>query len=232
MPKVTASLSRRLAPSLAVAFVLTYLTACATTSSASGEALLSGQWHLDAAASDVPDGKIAAAISAAEAKLRKRLASAGFDQYGPDSSASGGTGGHRGRGGQTGGAELNGDEFSATGYIAPDFPELRRHLNEILSPPQVLTIDAESDFVRFTGDGAPARDYPADDTFTRMDEYGTARIDTKWSGDAFVLRSRYSSHATVIQRYEAEAHGKTLTVTRNVTDPVAGKISLRSIYRK
>jgi hypothetical protein len=236
MPKVIAPFCLQLALSLAAVFVLMTATACATTSNAPAEAQLTGPWQLDTAASDVPDAKIAAAVALAESKLRKRLASAGYGQYAPDSSGGGnggggGSGGHRGRG-NSGGAELNGDEFTATGYIAPDFIELRRHLNEVLSTPRVLTIDAQPDFVRLAGDNMPPRDYPPGDTFTRIDEYGTARIDTKWSGNAFVLRARYSTHATVTATYDTDGHGRTLTVTRNVTDPVAGKISVRSIYRK
>jgi len=233
MLKVIAPFLRRLAPSLAGAFLLSVVSACMTTSAPPADVHLSGQWHLDKAASDDCDAKIAAAVNQAESKLRKRLAGAGYGQYATDT-PTGGSGGRRSRGGNSpssAGAELNGDEFSQTGFIAPDFADLDRRLRQILDAPLLLTIDVQPDFVRLTGDDVPAREYPSDDEFTRIDEYGTARIDTKWSGTTFELRARYS-HASVTELYAADVHGSTLTVTRNLSDPVAGKISVHSVYRK
>jgi hypothetical protein len=234
MLKVIAPFLRRLAPSLAGAFVLSIVSGCTTTSAPPANVHLSGQWHLDQAASDDPDAKVAAAVNQAESKLRKRLASAGYGEYGTDAPAPG-SGGRRSRGsngsGSSGGAALNGDEFSQTGFIAPDFADLHRRLRQVLDAPQLLTIDVQPDFVRLTGDDVPAREYPADDEFTRIDEYGTARIDTKWSGTTFELRARYS-HASVTELYAADVQGSTLTVTRKLSDPDAGKISVHSVYRK
>ena len=232
MLKVIAPFHRRLASSLATAFILNFISGCTTTSAPPADVHLSGQWHLDKAASDDADAKIAAAVGQAESKLRKRLAGAGYGQYGTDTPSGGGR--HsRGSGGgsSSGGAELNGDEFSQTGFIAPDFGDLHRRLKQVLDAPHLLTIDVQPDFVRLTGDDVPAREYPSDDEFTRIDEYGTARIDTKWSGTTFELRARYS-HASVTELYAADVHGSTLTVTRNLSDPVAGKISVHSVYRK
>jgi len=234
MLKVTAPLRRRLAPTLAAAFVLGFICSCATTSAPPQDVHLSGQWHLDKAASDDPEAKIEVAVDLAESKLRKKLAGAGYDQYGSDSPPVG-NGGRRSRGGaggSGGGAALNGDEFTQTGFIAPDYVDLHRRLKLVLNAPQVLTIDVQPDFVRLTGDDVPAREYPSDDQFTRMDEYGTARIDTKWSGPTFELRARYSSHASVTERYTADASASTLNVTRKLNDPEAGKISVHSVYRK
>jgi hypothetical protein len=233
---------------LMAAFVLGLGTGCTTTYSAPADQHLSGQWKLDKAASDDPDARISAAIAAADTKVRRRLASAGFSQYDPDQPDSGGgNAGGAGRGGRRGGAggggssnggastgngELNGDEFSATGYIGPDFALLRAHLRLVLAAPRALSIDVTPDSVRLAPDDVPASDYPAGDAFTRMDEYGTARIDAKWSGNIFILRARYQNHATLTESYAADGRAGTLTVTRNLTDPVAGKLAVRAVYRR
>jgi hypothetical protein len=229
MFKVIAPLRHRLAPLLTVAFALALGMGCTSTSTAPGNPHLSGQWQLDKAASDDANAKISQAIDAAESKLRKRLSDAGFSQY----DSSGGNGGHRShRGDSSGGPELNGDEFTQTGFIAPDFAELRRNLRQVLGSPQSLTIEVKPDDVRLAGDNAPARDYPPDDEFTRIDEYGTARIDTSWTGMTFTLRARYSSKATVTESYTADERAGTLTVMRHLTDPVVGKLTVRAVYRR
>jgi hypothetical protein len=236
----TVSMPKVFAP-LAAAALLSLTSACTTTDVPPADPHLGGQWQLDPAASDDADAKIAAAIADAESKLRKRLVSAGFSQYGNAGghSGRGGHGGTAGTGTDAGGGdnsgpsvELNGDEFSATGYIGPDFGGLQRELQLALEAPRQLTIEIQPDTARIASDRSPARDYPYGDTFTRIDEYGTARMDSDWSGQTLVIRSRYSSHAVLIEQYLADARSGTLTLTRNLTDPVAGKLSVRSVYRK
>ncbi|HWW21305.1 MAG TPA: hypothetical protein VNZ06_10905 [Steroidobacteraceae bacterium] len=202
-----------------------------TSSIAPSDPHLTGQWRLDKSASDDADAKISVAVDAAESKLRRRLANAGYSQY---EQPAGGRrhGGNAGGGGaSSNGAGLNGEEFSQTGYIGPDFNALRRNLQRVLASPTTLRIDVKPDDVRIAGDDNPPRDYPPDDEFTRIDEYGTARIDTSWSGTTFNLKLRYESHATVRESYSTDMHTDTLTITRTLSDPVAGKISVRSLYR-
>jgi hypothetical protein len=232
MFKVIVPRYRRLALPLAIAFALGLNTACTSTSTAPQSPRLSGQWQLDRTASDDADAKISEAIEQAESKLRKRLAEAGFSQYDQNS---GNGGGHRARHGGSGNSdstELNGEEFSQTGFIGPDFAALRRNLHQALGSPQSLTIDVKPDAVRLAADNGPPRDYPSGDEFTRIDEYGTAHIDTSWSGPTFNLRARYSSKATMSESYTADDRTDTLTVMRHLTDPVVGKLSVRSVYRR
>jgi hypothetical protein len=205
---------------------------CTTTSSAPSDPHLNGQWQLDKSASEDADAKITAAIDIAEVKLRKRLSNAGFSQY---DQPNGGRhrGGNAGPGGDSGnGAGLNGEEFSQTGYIGPDFNGLRRNLHRVLGSPALLTIEVKPEDVRIAGDGNPPRDYPPDDAFTRIDEYGTARIDTSWSGMTFRLKMRYENHATVTESYSANPQAGTLTLIRNLSDPVVGKLTVRAVYRR
>jgi hypothetical protein len=234
MFKLIALPCRWFARPFVVACALGLGTGCTTTSTAPGNPHLSGHWQLDSASSDDADAKISQAIEQAESKLRKRLADAGFSQYEQNNGSGGGHRGGRGSAGNgnAGGAELNGEEFSQTGYIGPDFVGLRRNLHQVLGSPQSLVIDVKPDNVRLAGDNTPPRDYPPDDEFTRIDEYGIARIDTNWTGPTFNLRARYSSKATVTERYTADDRIRTLTVMRHLIDPVVGKLAVRAVYRR
>jgi hypothetical protein len=235
MSNVTAAAIRSVT-ALGVVLAAGLLAACVSTDSPPASPHLDGQWRLDATASDDPDARITAAISGAEGKLRQRLANAGFDQYGP---RDGGGRGRRSGGSAPGGSppdsasggELNGDEYTATGFIGPDFAGLRQQLRLVLTTPAQLTIKVLPDTLSMASDSYPVRDYPFGDQFTRMDEYGTARIDSRWKGDTFELRARYSNHATLIEHYTGNAGTHTLSVTYNLNDPVAGKLSVHSLYR-
>ncbi len=237
MPYVTVV---SIARTLGITLVAAALTACISTGTPPDNPHLDGKWQLDVAASDSTDARISAAISGAEGKIRQRLANAGFSQYG---SADGDSPAH-GRHGRGGGApdasgptpgpanaELNGDEYTATGYIGPDFAGLRHQLRLVLTAPKQLTLSVLPDSLRIASDSYPERDYPFDDQFTRMDEYGTARIDARWRGGTFELRARYSNHATLIERYTGDAHTHTLSVSFDLTDPVVGKLTVHSLYR-
>ena len=129
---------------LTVAFALSLgAISCTTTSTVPSDPHLAGRWQLDRSSSDDADAKISAAVDAAESKLRKRLSNAGFSEYDQPTSP------HHGRGGSgvdppSGGPELNGDEFSRTGYIGPDFNELRRNLRRVTAqamPQEAATHD-------------------------------------------------------------------------------------------
>jgi hypothetical protein len=221
--------------------LVSLLTACISTDTAPENPHLDGQWHLDAPASDNPDAKISVALAGAESKLRQRLANAGYSEYAPPGGETQGRRRH-GRGGgaggsppddsSSGGAELNGDEYTATGFIGPDFAGLRQELRLVLNAPKQLTIAVSSDSVRIGSDSAPVREYPVGDTFTRIDEYGSARIDSRWKASTFELRARYSNHATLIERYSGDAQAHTLSVTLDLSDPVVGKLSVHCVYRQ
>jgi hypothetical protein len=78
----------------------------------------------------------------------------------------------------------------------------------------------------------PPRDYHTDEEFSRIDEYGTAKIDAGWSGNAFELQARYSSHARLIEHYAVDSRTDTLTVSYHLQDPMVGKIDLNNVYRR
>jgi hypothetical protein len=143
----------------------------------------------------------------------------------------------RGGGAQAGGGggqdtDNAGQEFDAFRPLGPDFAETRRRLVQVLTPPTRLQVDTGTDFVRIAPDAVPPRDYHPDEEFSRIDEYGTAKIDAGWKGNAFELQARYSSHATLIEHYEVDARSDTLKVTYHLRDPMVGKIDISSVYHR
>jgi hypothetical protein len=238
MPHLPVRSRRSLAPALIAALSLSVAAGCATvTSTAPANPLVSGHWQLDKSASDLVETKVDAAISAWQAKLRKRN---GGRDVGTGSPYSGRGGRHGGPGGgdQDGSAtgqgdyQYSGEDFDAFRPLGPDFGEVRRRLVQVLTPPDTIKFDTGTDFVRIAPDSVPARDYHTDEEFSRIDEYGTAKIDAGWSGDAFELQARYSSRATLVEHYQVNARTDTLTVTYHLNDPMVGKIDVNSVYHR
>lgn len=213
---------------LGAALIAGALSACETVTTAPPDTHVVGRWHLDKSASDDPDATIAKAMHTAEAKLHHRLAKYG---YGPDRDAT------ADRDTPVDGPDYSfdtpGDRYGGPGFIGPDFRGLRVRLQQALDPPALLVLEADSDLVTITEDELPPRDYRLGENLSRIDEYGTARISTTWSRDAFVMKSNYSSpHAKRIDTYGVNPATGALTLTQEFDDPIVGKILLHSIYRR
>ena len=253
MPLLPALFRRSLGPAIFAAAIMSLGVGCATVSStAPAKPLVAGNWQLDRSASELVETKVDAAVSAWEAKLRKR--GGFFDPGSPGNGGFGGRGGRRGGGGPGGGGpggggpgggapggdsqlgdastDGSGEEIDLARPLAPDFAGIRRRLMQVLTPPQLIRFEIGSDYVRIAPDSIPPRDYHTDEEFSRIDEYGTARIDAGWSGEAFELQARYSSHAVLIERYVVDAHTNTMTVTYHLTDPMVGKVDVTSVYHR
>ena len=230
MPQFPAPSHRLLASTLIATLALVLGTACYTMSAtAPAHPLVTGHWQLDQSASDLVDTKVSTAVSNWETKLRKQHGDMAVDN-GSRGARRGGRGGAGGAGSGLG-AEY-GEEFDAFRPLGPDFPGIRRRLVQVLTPPASLQVAAGSDFVRIAPDNLPPRDYHPDEQFSHIDEYGTATIDSGWSGNAFELRARYSSSATLIEHYQVDPRTDTLTVTYHLRDPMVGKIDLSSVYHR
>jgi hypothetical protein len=221
------------------ALIVSLAAGCATTGSGPANPKLAGRWQIDQAASDLVDTKVSNAIEHTEAQLRKHAGSSGYGNGG----TYGGPGPRRGGGG--GGAQDNGpndmgddtaptslEDFDAFRRLGPDFQEIRRRLLGVLTPPMQLQLDIGGDYVRIKSDMAPPYDYHSDDEFSRIDEYGVAKIDSGWKVSAFELRARYSSHAVLLKHFEVDARSDTLSVTYHLNDPMVGKIDLTSVYHR
>ena len=230
--------SHRLAKPASLALILALAAACATTSpNAPANVPVVGRWVLDKSASDLVDNKVDDAVSAWAEKVRKRNPYAD-NGAGPATGYSGrGAGrGSNGGGAQAGAADPNGgyspEEFDMLRPVAPDYEGVHRRLEQVLTPPVVLKFDAGPDYVRIAPDNIPARDYHTDEEISRIDEYGTARIDAGWSGSEFELKARYYGGANLEELYDVDARTDTLRVTYHLRDPQVGKIDVTSVYHR
>ena len=235
MPTKTTRFATRLLAGALAGLTLAGLCACATTTTPTDSGL-SGRWQLDAGASDDVTAKVSGAIARAEAKRRERQ-NLGRHGGGAGSGGGGGDegGGDEGAGADSGTAAAGGDfdvggNLGANEVIGPDFRDLRERLQQTLASPSHLRLDVQPGLVDIQRDGLPAREYHPGESITRFDEYGAARLDSSWSGKAFVLRQRYTSGARVIERYELDAAGA-LLYSRSLEDPTVGKLQIKSLYR-
>jgi hypothetical protein len=200
----------------ALGALVAVLTGCATTQ-APADTGLSGQWQLDAAASDNVPARVTRLIAQAEARLRKRLRS-GYGAANPVLS--------RDQGGDAGGSAV----LLPMPVVGPDFQQLRTHLLQLLTAPASLSLQVQPDTVTIQSDHLPANDYQPGESFVRFDEYGNATVSSGWSGQAFVVRHRYLSSGALTERYEVDPKSGILTYTRDLKDPTVGPIELKSIY--
>jgi len=214
---------------LAAALIAGALSGCETVTNAPPATPVVGSWRLDSSASDDPDAVIAKAMHTAESKLHRRLARYG---YGPDRTDT--TPDHdTGADGPDYSFDTPGDRYGGPGFIGPDFRGLQARLQDALDPPDRLVLAADSDLVTITEDQLPPRDYRTGEALSRIDEYGTARISAKWSHDAFIMKSSYSSpRARRTDTYEVNPATGALTLTQEFDDPTVGKIVLHSVYRR
>jgi len=200
------------------------LTACAASPTPTDSPLV-GRWQLDPKASDDVGASVRQAVARAQAKMRRHRHGYQFGGGGP--------------GGAEGGADQGPDQgqistADALGngmIVGPDFGQLRQRLSDALSTPTQLVIEVTPDVVSIQRDGLPARSYQSGESITRFDEYGTARLDSRWRGPAFEVRQRYTSGARLTERYELDAGGD-LVYTRLLEDPTVGKLDVKSVYRR
>jgi hypothetical protein len=228
--------SHWLATLASAALILTLTSACATTSpNPPANPLVVGHWRLDKSASDLVDSKVDAAVSAWAEKMRKRSP---YADNGAAAASGYGRGAHHG--GNTGDSDVDpngdyasvGEEFDMLRPVAPDYEGVHRRLVQVLTPPAVLKLETAPDYVRIAPDNMPARDYHTDEELSRIDEYGTARIDAGWNGNEFELKARYYGGANLVELFEVDARTDTLRVTYHLRDPNVGKIEVNSIYHR
>jgi hypothetical protein len=223
--------SHRLAILASAALILVLASACASTSpTAPANPLVVGAWTLDKAASDLVDTKVDAAVSAWAEKVRKHSP---YADNGAAAAAGYGRGAQSANDGdKNGDYAAVGEEFDMLRPVAPDYEGVHRRLVQVLTPPGVLKFETAPDYVRIAPDNVPARDYHTDEEISRIDEYGTARIDAGWNGNEFELKARYYGGANLVELYEVDPHTDTLRVTYHLRDPQVGKIDVNSVYHR
>jgi hypothetical protein len=223
--------SHRLATLASAALILALACACASTSpTAPANPRVAGRWILDKSASDLVDTKVDTAVSAWAERVRKHSPYA--DNGAGPATGYGGHGDHQGASNVDEYGNYTGEDFDMLRPVAPDYEGVHRRLVQVLTPPAVLKIDTAPDDVRITSDNVPARDYHTDEEISRIDEYGTARIDAGWNGNEFELKARYYGGANLVKQYDVDAHTSTLRVTYHLRDPMVGKIEINSVYHR
>jgi hypothetical protein len=245
--------SRKPVLRLALAAALA-LAACSTVSTtAPANARIEGDWQLNAALSDDTAARIRQLVASQEQKMRaqrSRQRGGAGDQVGDDSGDdSGGAdsgpesaggpptdggrpggrpGGRGGRGAQSQGQVQTGQ--SAMNAYA--IRELRSQLELALAVPHGLRIERSGEQVSIAADELPPRIYRPGEVFSRIDEIGTAQVESGWKAPAFLLRTRYSNRIARLERYELDARAGRLLVTRSFDEPRIGKLELHSVYER
>jgi hypothetical protein len=211
------------------------LAACVTTQAPVNSGL-TGQWQLDAAASDNVAMVVSSAIGKAQARMRKRRARfEGSQRAGGRGRRGGGDAGS----GNPAGADSGTDEdldsatdvFGTPTLLGPDFQQLRTNLMDTLGTSTRLSLEIQPDDIHVRRDNLPPRDYQPGERITRYDQYGAANVSSRWDGQAFELRERYTTGARLVERYDVDAAGA-LVYTRTLQDPTVGKLTVRSIYHR
>jgi hypothetical protein len=175
-------------------------------------ASLCGEWRLDTAASDRPEQLLDVAFQQfKEPKLRR--------SHIP-----------------------NTDNIEALGKAAdeealgpildrPRSRELREELLLVVEQPRSLTITADADDIRIAGDGASRRSLTPGEHSSRVDRYGSARIDSRWRGSQLAVTEKYDRRNQQETTYSLGSDA-TLRVQQVIARRGLPRITLRSVYRR
>jgi hypothetical protein len=113
----------------------------------------------------------------------------------------------------------------------PRSRELREELNLAVRQPRNLKISGDAEDIRISGEGAPSMSITPGEHSTRVDRYGTARIESRWRGTQLSVREKYDRRNQQETTYAAGSDG-TLRMTQVIVRPGLPRISVRSVYRK
>ena len=173
---------------------------------------LCAAWQLDTAASADPQAAIDTAVAAYKEEQPKRRRYSGSDIAALTK------------------AEL--EDSLGPMRERPLREELRKDLNRLLVIPATLRISQSGDEVKLDeGRGGP-RSFDLDESYSRVDEVGTAEISAQLRPDGFSIREKYKKgRGSNREAYQLEPRTDRLVVTRTISRPKMPDIVLRSIYR-
>lgn len=175
-------------------------------------ASLCGEWRLDPAASDRPEQLLDTAFQQfREPKLRRTHIP-------------------------------NTDNIEALGKAAdeealgpildrPRSRELREELQRVIQQPRKLTIGAEADDILIAGEGTARQGVTPGEHSSRVDRYGSARIDTRWRGALLAVSEKYDRRNQQETTYSVASDGA-LRVSQVIARSGLPRISVRSVYRR
>jgi hypothetical protein len=113
----------------------------------------------------------------------------------------------------------------------PRRKELREELQRALQQPQGLKISADAEDIRIAGDGASARSVTPGEHSSRVDLYGTARIDARWRGAQLAVSEKYDRRNQQETTYAVGSDGA-LRVAQVIARPGLPRVTARSVYRR
>jgi hypothetical protein len=191
---------------------LFFLTGLARAGAPPACASLCGEWRLDATASDSP----------------QQLLDAAFKQYKEPKAR------HSSRtyGDNIESLSRAADE-EALGPILtrPRSKELREELQRALQQPRALKISGIAEDIRLAGDGNSQQSLTPGERHTRVDSYGTARIEARWRGVQLAVSERYDRRNQQETAYALGTDGS-LRVTQVLQRSGLPRVTIRSIYRR
>lgn len=114
-----------------------------------------------------------------------------------------------------------------------DTPErIRSQLRETLQPASDLRIALDGSSLEILAGEEPLRRFTLGQPITRVDASGAAEVLANWSGSTLQVRARYTHRATRTQQFTVDHAGTLLHMTLLFNDPMAGKLELRSVYKR
>lgn len=189
---------------------LTGLARAATTPPAC--ASLCGDWRLDATASDKPEQLLDAAFLQFKEPKARRQSIPNTDNLDALRKAA--------------------DEDALGPILSrPRSRELREELELALRQPQSLIISGNAEDIRIAGDGSSSMGITPGEHSSRVDRYGTARIESRWRGSQLAVREKYDRRNQQETTYSTGSDGA-LRVTQVIARPGLPRITVRSVYRK
>lgn len=175
-------------------------------------ASLCGDWRLDTAASDRPEQVLDAAFQQFKEPRARRPSRPFSDNIDALGKAA--------------------DE-EALGPILdrPRGKELREELQHLLRQPGSLKITGSDDDINFDGNDASQMSVTPGDRHTRVDAYGTARIDARWRGTQLTVSEKYDRRNQQETTFAVGSDGA-LRVSQVIARPGLPRVTVRSVYRR
>jgi hypothetical protein len=131
------------------------------------------------------------------------------------------------------GQDLRGSREVAPLMFPPEDPQRERaRMVDELQLPASFDFAIGQDAVTITAAGEPDRRFVPGDRVTRIDVSGTARVESGWESQAFIVQASYVYRAERNWRYELDRASGELQVSFAGTDPEYGSIKFQARYRR
>jgi hypothetical protein len=86
--------------------------------------------------------------------------------------------------------------------------------------------------VEITRDSDPVRSFQPEQTVSRIDTSGAARVTSGWNERGFEIHARYTNKAVRKWRLEVDSATDTLHLQFEANDPDFGRLVMQTVYRR